>query len=56
MWSDSASVLIVMWRHKGDLNSALWKNSNEPSSSRISTEASFNDDSNKENINVNKVC
>ena len=44
-----------MWTRKSDLNSVLWKNSNEPSLSPISTEASFNDDSNKENLSANKV-
>ena len=41
---------------KGDLNSALGENSKEPSSSTISTETLFNEDSNKETLNVNKVC
>ena len=41
---------------KGDLNSALGENSKEPSSSTISTGASFNDDSNEETLNINNVC
>ena len=45
-----------MWTCKGDANSASGENSIEPSSSAISTETSFNDDSNKETLNVNKVC
>ena len=45
-----------MLTHKGNLNSALAENSKEPSSSAISTEASLNNDSNKETLNVNKVC
>ena len=45
-----------MWTCKGDVNSASGENSIEPSSSAISTETSFNDDSNKETLNVNKVC
>ena len=56
MWSGSASVSMVMWTHKGNLNSALGENSKEPSSSAISTEAYFNDDSNKETLNVSKFC
>ena len=38
------------------MNSASGKNSKEPSSSTISTEASFNGDSNEETLNVNKTC
>ena len=36
------------------MNSASGKNSKEPSSSTISTEASFNGDSNEETLNVKK--
>ena len=55
---DAGSVFAarVMWTCKGDVNSASGENSIEPSSSAISTETSFNDDSNKETLNVNKVC
>ena len=42
--------------HMGDLKPALGENSKEPLSSTISTEASFNGDSNKETLHVNKVC
>ena len=42
--------------HKVNLNSALGENSREPSSSTISTEASFNDKGNNETLNVNNVC
>ena len=45
-----------MWTYKEDLNSGLRGNSKEPSSSTILTEASFNDESNEETLNVNKVC
>ena len=45
-----------MWTYKGDMNSASGENWKEASSSTISTEASFNGDSNKENLNVNKTC
>ena len=38
------------------MNSALGENLKKPSSSAISTEASFNDDSNEETVNINKVC
>ena len=48
MWSDTASVSMVMWTDKDNLNSALRENSKEPSSSTITTEASFNEDRNKE--------
>ena len=41
--------------HKGDVNSDLGENSKEHLSSIISTKASFNDDSNQETLNVNKV-
>ena len=47
---------MVMWTHKGDIKSALGENSTEPSSSTVSTEAPFIDDSSKETFNVNKVC
>ena len=36
------------------MNSALGENSKEPSSSTISTEASFNDDSNEKTLNIIK--
>ena len=49
------SVATVMWTYKGDVNSALGKNSKEPSLSAISAQASFNDDSNEEIVNINKV-
>ena len=49
------SAARLMWTCKGDVNSALGKNSKEPSSSKILTKT-FNDDSNKEPLNVNKVC
>ena len=38
------------------MNSNLGENSKESSSSRISTKASFNDDTSKETLNVNKTC
>ena len=44
----------VMWKYKSDVNSVLGKNSKEPSSSKILTDTSFNDDSNEETLNVNK--
>ena len=52
----SVSVARVMWTCKGVVNSALGENTKEPSSSTISTETWFNDDSNKETLYVNKVC
>ena len=47
---------MVMWKYNGGVNSALGENSKERSSSIISTEASFNDESNEDTLNVNKVC
>ena len=44
----------VMWKYKSDVNSVLGKKSKEPSSSKILTDTSFNDDSNEETLNVNK--
>ena len=41
--------------YKCDVNSALKKTSKEPSSSLMSADASFDDDSNKEALNVNKI-
>ena len=38
------------------MNSASGENWKEPSSSTISTEESFNGDSNEEFLNVNKTC
>ena len=38
------------------MNSVLGENSKDPSSSTISTEVSFNDNSNEETLNINKVC
>ena len=41
---------------KVNVNPALGENSKEPSSWTISTEASFNDDSNEKTLNVNNIC
>ena len=50
----SVSIARVIWTYMCDVNSALRKNSKEPSSSLISAETSFGDyDSNKEALNVN---
>ena len=38
------------------MNLASGENRKEPLSSTISTEASFNGDSNEETLNVNKTC
>ena len=56
--SDSASVSFgrVMWTYEDDVNSASGENWREPSPLTISTEASFNGDSNEETLNVNKSC
>ena len=53
--STSVSVASVMWMYEGDIDSASGENGKEPSSS-ISTETSFNGHSNKESLNVNKIC
>ena len=50
------SVAMVMWTYKGDVNSALGENSKKPSLSAISTQVSFNDGSNEEIVNINKIC
>ena len=51
----SASVSVArVYSALPRLNSALWKNWKEPSSSAISVKVSFCDDSNKEVLNVNK--
>ena len=51
----SVSVARVMWTYKGDVNSALGGNSKEPSSSTVSAETSFDEDSNNETLNVYNV-
>ena len=51
----SMFVAMVMWKYKGVVNSTLGENSKESSSSTISAEASFDDDSNKEALNVYKI-
>ena len=45
-----------MRKYNSDVNSALGKNSKEPSSSTVTTDASFDDDSNEETLNVFEVC
>ena len=51
----SMFVAMVMWKYKGVVNSTLGENSKESSSSTISAEASFDDDSNKKALNVYKI-
>ena len=51
----SVSVTRVMWAYNIDVNSALGKNSKEPSSSTILTEPSFNGNSKEEAHNANKT-
>ena len=48
------SVTRVMRTYEGDVNSVSGENWKKPSSSTISTEASFNGD--EETLNVNKTC
>ena len=45
-----------MWTYKGDVKSASGENCEEPSSSAISQEESFNDKGNEETLAVNKNC
>ena len=54
---DSASISVsrVIWTYKDDMNSASGKNWKEFSSANTSREASFNDYSNEETLNVNKT-
>ena len=54
---DSASVFVarVMQTYKFDVKSASGENWKGPSSSTISSEVSFNGDSNEETYNVNKI-
>ena len=54
--STSLSIAKVMWTYKCDANSASGENWKELSSSAISPEGSFNDNSNEETLNVNKTC
>ena len=51
----SVSVARAMWTYTGDVISALGGNSKEPSSSTVSAETSFEDDNNKETLNLYKV-
>ena len=44
-----------MWTYKGELSSTSRKNLKEPSKSTVSTDVSFNVDSNQETLNVNKT-
>ena len=57
-WCDSASASAarVIWIYKSGVNWALGENSEETLSLTISTEAAFNDDTNKITLNLNKVC
>ena len=50
----SVSVAKVMWTCRCNVNSTSGENWKEPSSSTISTEASFGDDSSEETLNVNR--
>ena len=45
-----------MYKGDGVMSLQLQENLKEPLSSTISTEASFNGDSDKENFNINKTC
>ena len=52
----SVPIARVIWTYMCDVNSALRKNSKEPSSTLMWAETSFDDDnSNKEALNVNKI-
>ena len=54
--STSMPAARVIWTYKGGVNSVLRENWKEPSSSTISTEASFNENSKEETLNENKTC
>ena len=54
--SDSVSVAKMMWTYKGDVNSASGENRKEPSPSTKLPEASFNSNSNKDNLDVDETC
>ena len=51
--SASVSVARVLSTYTGDVNSALGETSKEPSSSTMSTEASFNNAFSEETLNLN---
>ena len=53
--SASVSLARVMWTYNGDVNSASGENWKEPSSSQISPEASFIDDSSEETLIVMQI-
>ena len=56
MWQLWSTVILLQCQLQGWCVFSLGENSKEPSSTTISTEASFNDDSNDKNLTVNKVC
>ena len=51
----SVSVTRVTWTYKCDVNSVLSEKSKEPSPSLMSAEASFDDNSIKEALNVTRI-
>ena len=53
--SASVSFARVMWTYKSDVNSALKNQLKRTSIITMSAEASFDDDSNKKALNVNKI-
>ena len=52
----SVSFVKMMQTYNSDVNSASGENWKEPPSATMSRKASFNDDSNKETLKVNKTC
>ena len=54
--SVSVSVTRVKWMYEGGVNSTSGQSREEPSSSTISTEASFNGDSKEGALNGSKTC
>ena len=53
--TSSVSVASGIWTYKGGVNSASGEYLKEPSSSTTSKEASFNENSKEETLNVNKT-
>ena len=53
--TSSVSVASGIWTYKGGVNSASGEYLKEPSSSTTSKEASFNENSKEETLNLNKT-
>ena len=53
-WANEKKKMIHFYEKTKKNKTVLGQNSKEPSSSTISTEASINDDSNEETLNINQ--